>query len=60
MLDQSQFGSGVQLTKVDLIHERTDEEDAAAGAAQEILRGQGIGKRRRIDALALVRDGEDQ
>jgi hypothetical protein len=33
MFDQRQFGSGMQLSKVYLIHERTDQEDAAAGSA---------------------------
>ena len=38
MFDKRQLGSGMQLTKVYLIHERTDKEDAAAGAAQTLAR----------------------
>src|SRR5438105_15709709 len=34
MLHQRQFGSGMQLSKVYLIHEGADDEDAAARAAQ--------------------------
>jgi hypothetical protein len=33
MFDKRQLGSGMQLSKVYLIHEGADEEDAAAGAA---------------------------
>ena len=60
MFDQRQFGSGLELTKVDLIHEGANEEDAAAGAAQEIFRGERIGEVFPVDAFALVGDGKDQ
>src|ERR1039458_4123833 len=46
-LDERQLGSGMQLSKVHLIHEGTDKEDATAGAAQEIFRRQRVGKRLR-------------
>ena len=58
MLDQRQFGSGMQLSKVYLIHEGADKEDAAAGAAQKIFRRQGVGQRLRVEAFALVGDGK--
>src|SRR5579859_2923969 len=54
MFYQRQFGSGMQLSKVYLIHERADDEDAAAGAAQQVFRRQRIGKRLRIESFALV------
>jgi len=50
----------MQLTKVYLIHERADKEDATAGAAQKILRSQGVGQRVRVKPLALVGDHKDQ
>src|SRR5260370_27577165 len=56
MLYQRQFGSRMQLPKVYLIHEGADEEDAAAGAAQEVLRCKWIGKGIRIEAFALIGD----
>ena len=60
MFDQRQLGSRMQLTKVYLIHEGADEEDAPPRAAQEVLRGQGVWKRLQIEALALVGKGKDQ
>ncbi len=54
MLYQRQLGPRMQLSEVYLIHERPDEEDAAAGAAQKIFRRQGIGKGGGIQSLALV------
>jgi len=60
VFDQCQFCSGLELTKVDLIHERSDEEDTAAGAAQKILRSKWIGKILPIDAFALIGDRENQ
>ncbi len=55
-----QLGPGMELTKVYLIHEGTDKEDAAAGAAQTIFRRQRIGNLIRIETRTLVRDGKDQ
>src|SRR5580693_6229845 len=60
MLHQRQFGSRMQLPKVYLIHEGADEEDAAAGAAQEVLRCKGIGKGIRIEAFALIGNDKDE
>jgi hypothetical protein len=60
MFDESQFCSGFELTEVDLIHEGADEEDAAAGAAQEIFGSEGIGKVFPVHSFALVGNGEDQ
>ena len=54
MLDQRQLGSWMQLSKVYLIHEGTDEEDAAAATAQQVFRRQGVRKRLRVEAPALV------
>ncbi len=54
MFDERQLGSGMELTKVYLIHERTDQEDPPPGAAQKIFRCQWIGKRVRVKPLALV------
>lgn len=48
------------MSKVYLIHERADEKDTAAGAAEKIFRGERIGKFLGIDALALVGDAEDE
>src|SRR5271154_3928740 len=53
MLDKCQLSSGMQLLEVYLIHERSNEEDAAAGAAQKILRSQGGGQRFRIIRVAV-------
>src|SRR5271165_7071397 len=60
MLDKCQLGSGMQLLEVYLIHERSNEEDAAAGAAQKILGSQGVGQRFRIKPLSLVGDTNDK
>jgi hypothetical protein len=60
MFDQSQFCTRFQLTEVDLIHERTDEEDAAAGAAQEVFRSKWVGETFPIDSLALIGNSEDE
>jgi len=60
MLDQRQLSSGLKLPKVDLIHKRPDEKDAAAGAAQEILWCERIRKSFGIHPFSLVGDGEDQ
>jgi hypothetical protein len=60
MFDESQFCSGFELTEVDLIHEGADEEDAAAGAAQEIFGSEGIGEVFPVHSFALVGNGEDQ
>src|SRR5580704_15279880 len=43
VFDKSKFGPGMQLAKVYLIHERFDEEDAAAGTAEDIFRGEWVG-----------------
>lgn len=60
MFDERKFGSGLQLSKMNLIHERTDEEDAPAGAAKEVFRRERIRQRIRIESVPLVRDGKDQ
>lgn len=60
MLDEGQFGSGMELTKVYLIHEGADEEDATAGAAEEIFRGEWVGQGFGVEAFALVGDGDDE
>ena len=43
VFDEGEFGAGLELAEVDLIHEGADEEDAAASAAKKIFRCQGIG-----------------
>src|ERR1035437_111273 len=60
MLDQRQLGSGMQLSEVYLIHEGSDQEDAAPRAAKQVLRGQRVGKRLRVQSFALVSDGNHQ
>ena len=56
MFNQRQLGARVQLSKVYLIHEGSDKEDAAASAAQKVLRGQRVGKFVRIYPFSLVGD----
>jgi len=60
MFDESQLRSGMQLPKAHLIHKGPDQEEAAAGAAQQILRGQRVGQRFRVQPFALVGDGNNQ
>ena len=60
MFDKCQFSSGMQLLEVYLIHEGTNEEDAAAGSAQKILRRQRVGERVRVQSFALVGDANHQ
>ena len=60
MLDQCQLGSWMQLSKVYLIHEGTDKEDATASATEQVFRGEGVGQCIGIQTLALVGDGEDE
>src|ERR1017187_3973749 len=60
VFDKGQFGAGMQLSKVYLIHEGADKEDAAPSAAQKVFRGQRVGKGVRIEALALVSNGDDE
>jgi len=54
MLYKRNFSTGVQLTKVYLIHEGSDKKDAAASAAKQIFRCQRIGNLLRIKALPLI------
>src|ERR1035438_4030180 len=56
MLDKSEFGARMQLAKVYLIHEGPDEEDAAAGAAQDVFRGERVGDVAGVEACSLGRD----
>ena len=58
MFDQGQLGSGLQLAKVYLIHEGPDEEYAAAGPAQEILRFTRVRQSSGVQAFALIGDLE--
>ena len=51
MLYKRQFGPGIQLSKVYLIHEGTDKEDAAAGSAEQVFLGQRVGNLLRDEAL---------
>ena len=60
MFDECEFGAGLELTKVDLIHERPNEEDAATGAAEEILRSERVREMFPVDAFSLIGDGEDE
>ena len=60
MFYQRQLGPGVQLSKVYLIHQRPDEKDAAAGAAEKVFLSQRIGDFLGIEARALVGDGDLQ
>jgi hypothetical protein len=57
---QRQLGSRMQLTKVYLIHHGADEEDAAAGAAEQVFRVAGVGELFGVDAAALIGDYEDE
>ncbi len=60
MFDQGEFSARVSLAKVYLIHERTDEEDAAAGATHDVFGGKGIRDGLRIEAGSLVYDLHEQ
>jgi hypothetical protein len=60
MLDESEFGARMQLAKVYLIHEGPDEEDAPAGAAQDVFRGERVGDGAGVEACSLVRDAHHQ
>lgn len=60
MFDEREFGTGLKLTEVNLIHERANEEDAATGAAEEILRCEWIGKVLPVDSFALIGKSKDQ
>src|SRR4029079_16522226 len=60
VLDEGEFSARLESAEVHLIHERADEEDTAAGAAQEIFGGEGIWEVLPIDTFALVGDGEDE
>ena len=60
VFDEGEFGAGLELAEVDLIHEGADEEDAAAGAAEKVLGGKRIGKVFPVNALSLIRNGEDE
>lgn len=56
VFDESEFGAGMQLAKVYLIHKSSDEKDAAAGATEDIFRGKRIGDGVWIETWPLVRD----
>jgi len=60
MLNQRQLGARIQLSKVYLIHEGTNKEDSAAGAAQQIFRSQGVWNCVGIEASALIGDFKDE
>ena len=60
VLDEREFSAGLELTKVDLIHEGADEEDAAASAAKKIFGCERIGQVFPIDAFTLVGDRKDK
>jgi len=60
VFDQGELGAGLKLAKVNLIHEGADEKDAAAGTAEQVLRGEGIGEMFPVHAFALVGDGKDE
>ena len=60
MLDQGEFGAGIEQLEVYLIHKRADEEDAAARAAEKIFGGERVGKGRRIETDALIGDADNE
>src|SRR4051812_23336907 len=60
VLDKGELSTGVEHTKLYLIHEGADEKDTATGAAQQIVRGEWVGKGGWIEAGALVGDADDQ
>ncbi len=60
MFDQRQLGSGIQLSKMYLIHKGSHEEDAAPRAAQQVFWSQRIRKGIRVQPLALVGDDDHQ
>ena len=60
MFDQGHLSSGMQLTKVYLIHEGTDEKDAASCAAEEILRCERIRDGVWVEPGSLIGDGNDE
>jgi len=59
-LDQGNFGSGIQLAKVYLIHEGAHEKDAAAGGSEEIFWRKRVGNGVKVEAGALVGDRDDE
>ncbi len=60
VFDQREFRTWVGLAKVYLIHEGADEEDPAAGAAQDVFGSQRVGKAVRVEARALVGNLDEQ
>ena len=60
MFDQSQFRTWAELPKVYLIHEGSDQKDAAAGSTQDILRQQRVRNRLRIEPRTFIRDPHHQ
>ena len=60
MLHKGELGTRMQLSKVYLIQEGTDEKDASAGAAEEIFWSEGVGKRVWVESFALVGDFDDE
>jgi hypothetical protein len=60
VLDKGELSTGVEHTKLYLIHERADEKDTAAGAAQKIVRREGVGECSRVETRTLVGDPDDK
>src|ERR1035437_1293979 len=60
VFDECEFSARMQLAKVYLIHEGSDEEDAPAGAAEDVFRGEGVGDVAGVEARTLVYDADDQ
>src|SRR5580698_2442211 len=59
VLYEGKFSAWMQLAKVYLIHEGSDQEDAPAGAAQDVFGGEGIGQVVGIESGTLVGDADD-
>src|SRR6266702_1167157 len=59
VFDECEFSARMQLAKVYLIHEGSDEEDAPAGAAEDVFRGEWVGETVGIETVALVSNPHD-
>src|ERR1700712_571813 len=60
VLDKGELSTGVEHTKLYLIHEGTDEKDTAAGAAQQVVGSEWVGKGGWVEPGALVGDADDE
>src|ERR1700722_11769503 len=60
MLDQCEFGAWVQLSKVYLIHEGSNQKDASTRAPKNVFRRQRVGNRIRVKSRSLIRYSDNK